>query len=160
MAGNSGKGKQMTRINRMVVLISSAVIMMLAFGCASQPMSGNANREGVFVHITSGSDKPHDALMGLRMAQIMAEDRDTLVYFDVGGIDLVVKDGPELEMAPFGSARAMIEDLIEREVTLVACPGCLEALGHRPDDLRPGIRVAEKDAFFAFTEGRILTLDY
>ena len=150
----------MTRISRMVVLISSAVIAMMATGCASQSKSGNANREGIFVHITSGADKAHDALMGLRMAQLMAEDHDTLVYFDVGGIELVVKDGPDLTMSPFGSSRAMIDDLLQRKVTLVACPGCLEALGHTPDDLRPGIRVAEKGAFFGFTKGRILTLDY
>lgn len=160
MAGNSGKGKQMTRIRKTVVFLSSIVIVMLASGCASQPVSQSADREGVFVHITSGSDKPHDALMGLRMAQVMAEDRDTLVYFDVGGIDLVVTDGPDLEMAPFGSSLAMIEDLQNRGVTLFACPGCLEALGYTADDLRPGVKVAEKDAFFGFTEGRILTLDY
>jgi len=40
------------------------------------------------------------------------------------------------------------------------CPGCLEAAGHKPEDVMEGVRIAQKDQFFDFTEGRILTLDY
>lgn len=45
-------------------------------------------------------------------------------------------------------------------VTLMACPGCLKAAGKSVGDLAPGVKVAEKEAFFSFTRGRILTLDY
>jgi len=99
-------------------------------------------------------------MMGLRMAQTMAEDRDVLVYLDVDAIDLVLRDSPDLAMEPFGSSHAAIRDLIDRGVTVFACPGCLQAAGKTPEDLMPGVRVAEKDAFFGFTEGRILTIDY
>jgi hypothetical protein len=39
-------------------------------------------------------------------------------------------------------------------------PGLLEGRGKTPADLMPGVKVADKDAFFSFTKGRILTLDY
>jgi hypothetical protein len=36
----------------------------------------------------------------------------------------------------------------------------LEAAGKSAEDLMEGIQVANKEAFFDFTDGRILTLDY
>jgi hypothetical protein len=42
----------------------------------------------------------------------------------------------------------------------MACPGCLKAAGKSPEDLAPGIEVADKERFFSFTKGRIITLDY
>ncbi len=143
------------------VLLGVLVIGLLAGGgCgpAAQPEAGT--RDGVFVHIKSGPDEPHSVLMGLRMAQMMSADRDVLVYVDVEGIRAVLKDSPDLEMAPFGSSRAMIQDLVDRKVPIYACPGCLAALGKHPDQLLPGVAVAEPGPFFAFTRGRILTLDY
>jgi|GEM_PF-637151 len=116
--------------------------------------------DGVFVHIRSGPDDAHSVLMGLRMAQLMSEDHDALVYIDVHGINAVVKDAPDMSMEPFGSSRAMLADLLDRGVGVYACPGCLKALGKTPADLLPGIQVANKAAFFGFTDGRIITLDY
>ena len=94
------------------------------------------------------------------MAQIMAAEHDVLVYFDVRGINVVLRDASDLHMQPFGSAHAMIEDLVSRKVPLYACPGCLEVAGKTPDQLMPGVQPADKQAFFTFTKGRILTLDY
>lgn len=34
------------------------------------------------------------------------------------------------------------------------------AAGKKAEDVMPSVRIAEKDAFFNFTKGRILTLDY
>lgn len=51
-------------------------------------------------------------------------------------------------------------ELIEMGITIFACPGCLKAAGKTPADLMPGVKVADEDAFFSFTKGRILTLDY
>ena len=36
----------------------------------------------------------------------------------------------------------------------------VEVAGRTPEDLMPGIQVADKDGFFNFTKGRILTIDY
>jgi len=56
------------------------------------------------------------------MAELMAEDRDVQVSFDIKGIEVVLAGAPEIEHASFPAASG--------------------------------------DAFFDFTEGRILTLDY
>ena len=128
-------------------------------GCAATPAS-EAVRDGVFIHIESGVQSPHQVMMGLRMAEVMAGSRDVLVYCDVDGIEVVLKDSPDMKLEPFGSSHAMLQGLIDRGVTIYACPGCMKVAGKTAADLRPGVVVADKDGFFAFTQGRILTLDY
>ncbi len=143
------------RTSRVLLLGAMMYAALLPLGCAT-----TAPRDGVLVHLRSGPDDAHSVLMGLRMAQIMAEDHDVLVYADVEAIHAVTADAPEMAMRPFGSARAMIGDLLDHGAAIYACPGCLQALGKTKHDLMPGIQVADKSAFFAFTKGRIVTLDY
>lgn len=117
-------------------------------------------RDGIFIHISRGSEDPHRVLMALNMAVMMAEDRDVLVYFDIEGIEVVLADSSDMTFGHFPSSHTQLVGLQEAGVPIFACPGCLKAAGKSPEDLAPGIQVAEKDAFFGFTEGRILTLDY
>ena len=117
-------------------------------------------RDGVFLHVSHGVDKPHRVLMALNMAAIMAESRDVLVYFDIKGVEVVLEDAPNFTFSHFPGSKAQLQKLIDMGIGLYACPGCLKAAGKTPEDLLPGVKVADKDAFFAFTEGRILTLDY
>ncbi|MFW5683150.1 MAG: DsrE family protein [Phycisphaeraceae bacterium] len=145
----------MTRIS---LLLLAAVLSASNLGCATTET--RQADDGVFIHIQSGPDNPHAVLMGMQMASMMAEDRDTLIYFDVDGIDVITNDAPNLSMEPFGSSHETLAKLIDSGVSVYACPGCLKAAGKTPDDLMSGVRVAEKDAFFDFTDGRILTLDY
>jgi hypothetical protein len=37
---------------------------------------------------------------------------------------------------------------------------CLKAANHQLEDLREGVKLAQKEAFFNFTQGRILSLNY
>jgi predicted peroxiredoxin len=117
-------------------------------------------RDGVFLHISHGVDKPQRVLMALHMAELMAESRDVLVYFDIKGIEVVVKDAPDLTFSHFPASKTQLAKLIEMGIGVYACPGCLKAAGRTPPDLMPGVKVADKNAFFSFTKGRILTLDY
>lgn len=120
----------------------------------------DAPRDGVFIHISHGADDPHRLLMALNMASIMAEDQDVLVYFDIEAVKVVLKDSSDVSFSHFPSSKAQIKALAEKQVVLMACPGCLKAAGKTPEDLAPGIQVADKNQFFSFTKGRILTLDY
>ena len=43
---------------------------------------------------------------------------------------------------------------------ILACPACMKIAGLEKEDLRNGVKLAEKERFLDFTEGRILTLDY
>jgi predicted peroxiredoxin len=117
-------------------------------------------REGVFIHVSHGEDDPHRVLMALSMASIMAEDRDVLVYFDIKGIEVVLKGAKDLAYSHFPSSKQQLSMLPKNGVILMACPGCLKAAGKTPADLAPDVQVADKDRFFSFTKGRILTLDY
>jgi predicted peroxiredoxin len=118
------------------------------------------SRDGVFIHISHGPEDPHRLLMALRMAELMATDRDVLVYLDIHGVEAVLKDAPDVELSPFPSSHTQFSRLLEMGVPIYACPGCLKAANKGPEDLAAGILVAEKDAFFDFTKGRLLTLDY
>lgn len=118
----------------------------------------DAVSDGVFLHVSSND--PHRVLMALRMAELMSDDHDVLIYFDIKGIEVVLKDSPDIAYASFPSSHLQTKKLIESGVLLQACPGCLEAAGKTSADLMEGVTLADKKAFLNFTEGRILTLDY
>jgi len=116
--------------------------------------------DGVFIHISHGTDDPHRVVMALQMANIMSEDKDVAVYFDIKGIEVVLNDAENIEYPTFTGSLEQLEKLKENGILLMACPGCLKAAGKTGDDLMDGIMVAEKEKFFNFTKGRILSLDY
>jgi predicted peroxiredoxin len=135
-----------------------AAVLALPLLWAQQPAT--ETRDGVLIHISHGTDDPHRVAMALQMAAMMSEDKDVLVYFDIKGIEVVLKDGTDIQFSHFPASQAQLKKLADRKVTLMACPGCLKAAGKTAADLAPGIQVADKKAFFNFTKGRILTLDY
>jgi predicted peroxiredoxin len=139
----------------------AALLLVGTVAAGAAHMDGaDAARDGVFIHISHGSDDAHRLLMALQMARIMADDHDVLVYFDIKGIDAVLKDSEDLAFSHFPSSKKQIASLLKQGVVLMACPGCLKAAGKTAEDLADGIEVANKEAFFSFTKGRILTLDY
>ena len=117
-------------------------------------------RNGVFIHVSHGVENPHRVLMALSMANIMSEDHDVLVYFDIKGIEVVLKDAAELTYSHFDSSKAQLTALSQKGVILMACPGCLKAHDKTAEDLAAGVKVADKKVFFSFTKGKILTIDY
>lgn len=145
---------------RTPVVIALVVAAAIVMGMQTSSSESQAVRDGVFLHVSSGPENPHRVLMALKMAEIMMEDKDVLVYFDIKGIGAVLKDAPDLAKDPFSSSKTALKNLIDKGVPVFACPGCLEANGKKPEDLMDGIQVANKEAFFDFTKGRILTLDY
>ncbi|MBN2639122.1 MAG: DsrE family protein [Bacteroidales bacterium] len=117
-------------------------------------------KDGVFIHITEAYNDPHRVLMPLKMAVMMANDKDVLVYMDIHAVELAVKGAKDLKYADFDSFQTYIKILAEKGVGVYACPTCLKIAGYQPSDLIDGIQVAQKDKFFNFTKGRIITLDY
>jgi predicted peroxiredoxin len=123
-------------------------------------MSCCATKDGIFLHISSGYDNPHKVLMALKMAAMMAMDKDVLVYIDIKGVDMLVKSSQDMKFKDFPTLFELLDQLAAKKVTVMACPTCLKVAGYQPEDLRPGIIIAQKDKFFNFTKGRIITLDY
>jgi predicted peroxiredoxin len=116
--------------------------------------------DGAFIHISKGAADTHDVLMALMLADKFSSSNDVLVFFDKEGIEMAVENAPNLEMDPFDDSDGVFRRLIDHDVMILACPACLEASGYEEADLRDGVKLAEKEKFFNFTDGRILTLDY
>lgn len=116
--------------------------------------------DGLFIHITESYKDPHRVLMPLKMANMMAEDKDVLVYMDIHAVELLSKDSKDLQYADFESAHTYIKNLINKKVGVYACPSCLKIAGIDQANLLEGVQVAQKNKFFNFTKGRIITLDY
>jgi predicted peroxiredoxin len=139
------------------------LVLMVTLACLSALPTLRADppaRDGVFIHVSHGSDNPHRLLMALQMARLMADDHDVLVYFDIQATPAVLKDAPDVTFSHFPSSKTQIAALLERKVTLMACPGCLKVAGKTKEELADGIQIADKAKFFSFTKGRILSLDY
>jgi predicted peroxiredoxin len=117
-------------------------------------------RDGVFIHITESYSDPHRILMPLKMANMMAKDKDVLVYMDIHAVEVLVKGSKDISFADFETVQTYIKGLVEKKVTVMACPTCLKIAGFKPEELIEGVQVAQKDKFFSFTKGRIITLDY
>jgi predicted peroxiredoxin len=117
-------------------------------------------RDGVFIHVSHGPEEAHRVLMALSMAEKMSEDKNVLLYFDIKGVYVLLKDAEDISFSHFPASKTQIAKLLEKGVGIYACPGCLKAAEKSPEDLMEGIQVADKAKFFSFTEGRILTLDY
>jgi predicted peroxiredoxin len=98
--------------------------------------------------------------MALALAEKMSEDKDVLIFFDIKGVEVPLKEGKAIEFPEFESALTVLPKLIEKGVQVCVCPMCLQAANYQPEDLMEGVQLAEKEAFFNFTEGRILSLDY
>lgn len=63
-------------------------------------------------------------------------------------------------MENYMSSNEALEKLLKQKVQIMACQMCTKAAGINPKDYKEGIIIAEKEKFFKFTRGRILTLDY
>jgi predicted peroxiredoxin len=117
-------------------------------------------RDGIFIHITQCYDDPHRVLMPLKMALMMSDDKDVIVYLDIHAVQFLTKNAKDITFADFESAHTYIKKLAEKGVGVYACPTCMKIAGIAPEDLMEGVQVAQKDKFFNFTKGRIITLDY
>jgi len=117
-------------------------------------------RDGMFIHITESYNDPHRVLMPMKMAVMLSKDKDVLVYMDINAVELLVKGAKDLEHKEFDSFQTYLKQLIDNKVGVYACPTCLKVAGIKPEDLMDGVQIAQKDKFFDFTKGRIITLDY
>ena len=127
-----------------------------------------AIKDGVFIHVSRGTDNPHRVLMALSLAAKMSADKDVLVFFNLKGVEIPLKESKAIALVPssllafeeFETVQTLLPKLIDKGVHVCVCPMCLKAANYQPEDLIEGVQIAEKEAFFNFTQGRILSLDY
>lgn len=147
-------------MRRLMTLMAAVLLAGMIAACVANEYAAESPGDGVFLHISHGQDDPHRFLMALNMANIMAEDHDVLVYFDINAVHAVLSDSEDIAFSHFPSSKDALAALKARQVVLMACPGCLKVAGKTGEDLAEGIQVADKKLFFSFTAGRIVTLDY
>jgi predicted peroxiredoxin len=144
-------------------------LIMPAFLLAScQPNAPSQNtaaekedvRDGIFIHLSKGPEDAHRVGMAFKMAELMSDDKDVAMYLDIEAVNLVVQGAPDVAMDGFPSSHEQIKKLAEAGVIIQACPACLKVAGYSEEDLMDGIILADKEKFFTFTKGKILTIDY
>ncbi|MBN1596818.1 MAG: DsrE family protein [Bacteroidales bacterium] len=142
------------------------VFVFYIFSCSRdkqnmiQSSSEDSVTDGIFIHITESYNNPHKVLMALKMADIMSVDKDVLVYIDILGAEWVINGSKDITHNEFESAHTYLRRLIEKRVGIYVCPTCLKAAGFSDADLIEGLQIANKERFFDFTDGKIITIDY
>jgi predicted peroxiredoxin len=86
--------------------------------------------------------------MALKMEDVMSADHDVMMDFDIKGVAALVKDAPEITHDGFESSKGMLQRLSAKNIKIEACPSCLKAAGHKPENLVPGVKIADKQDFF------------
>ena len=152
-------------MKKLNVLIVFLVVLLTSCQSNSQPemsalVKPEKHTDGLFLHVSSGYDNPLKVCMALSLAVKMSESQDVALFFDIEGVRLLTKDAKDIRMDDFMTCHGAIDTLVKQNVTIMACPMCMAKAEIRPEDLREGITVAEKDKFFNFTKGRILSFDY
>lgn len=157
----SRKTLAMTLVVAVAVMAAAGLVANLPAVSQEEGAMSGAAQDGLFIHLSHGPDDPQRLLMGLQMANIMANDgKDVLVYCDIEAVNILTKEADRVEKMGFRSSEELLASLLENDVAVRACPSCMAVAGYSADDLREGVKLADKDEFFTFTEGRILTMDY
>lgn len=123
-------------------------------------LSEETVRDGYFIHISSGYEAPKKALMALSFANKVKEDHDVLLFFDLEGVKLLGKDSKDLQIEHYTPLKEALTTLCSAGIEIMACPMCLKSAGIEEVNLMQGVILADKDKFFRFTGGRIISLDY
>jgi predicted peroxiredoxin len=144
-------------------LVKTLLLMLVLFSFSNMSVlhaNALAKGDGVFIHISSGFDNPHKVLMALTLALKMADDHDVFIYMDIKAPEVVLNSAKSIEMNKFEHSKILINKLVEKGVKIAVCTTCLEVLNRSQYDLMKGISIAEKESFFNFTSGRIVSFSY
>jgi predicted peroxiredoxin len=125
------------------------------------PENVSETTDGMFIHLSHGAEDPQRVLMALNMADLMSENKDVLLYFDIKAVHVVLKDAENIILkTDMPGSRDLLARLISKGVNLQVCPGCLAFAGKSINDVMDGIILADKEKFFNFTDGKIISVDY
>ena len=117
-------------------------------------------KDGIFIHLSHGPEDPQRVLMALNMAKMMSDDKAVLLYIDIKGVYTVLKDAPDIKFKAFPSSLELLNELKEKGVEVIVCPGCLKAAEKTPEDVMDWVKIATKERFFDFCDGKIISIDY
>jgi predicted peroxiredoxin len=158
--------------------IISSILILLVTSCKEKPMDTKGSKteevveamqgqqkvvipkDGIFIHLSSGPEEPQRVLMALNMAKMMCDDKNVLLYIDIKGVFTVLKDAPDITFKEFPSSLTLLNELKDKGVNVIVCPGCLKAADKTADDVMDWVQIATKEKFFNFCDGKIISVDY
>lgn len=143
-----------------------ALLILALIGCTTTVETTDAPETPppdpvVVMNITSGIADPHPVTMALQLAGHALDDgREVVLFFNVKGVEIPTSSLPE-DLA-FGAdpIRTLLGNLIERGVTAIACPHCLQAMGVNEEDLLPGVTVASRETLFGSIHENTVVFTY
>lgn len=147
-----------------------AILAMVVVACQPKPVETpaenkesvelTASEDGYFIHISSGYDKPQRAMMALSFATKVMDKHNVALFFDLEGVKLLKKNAEDITLEHYTPMKEALTLLTDKGVLVMACPMCLKVAGIAEEDLIQGVIPADKEKFFGFTKGRIISLDY
>jgi predicted peroxiredoxin len=117
-------------------------------------------RPGAIVRITHPSADAFTVCAALKTAEELSGKYAVLVYFDLRGVETVLKDSPDFEFAPYPKAKGQIKKLKSMGVSLYASRTALAAFYKKPEDLMDGVKISDPAEVISFTDGKIVTLEF
>lgn len=153
-----GQMKQQTLLMFAVIALFVLLGPLTSTAQEAPPVSN----DGLLLHVSHAADDPHRVLMPLSLAMKMSGAMPVRLFFDIEGVKVLAKDGPNLTHEGFekGSKELIAELLKKPNVSIHICPMCMKAAGMTEADLLDGVVVANPKTFTGFTDGRIVTLDW
>ena len=144
------------------VVLGMSIVLVLLGLAVIQPVKGEPVKDGALFHISAGSNNPDRVVIPLRVAAIMTENKEVFLYFDIEGIEVVLKE-TDIEFSETSSL-TLLKKLIDQGVPVYGCRVSLNAIGKTEEDLIEGVKLASKATFqetlYNFAKGNILIFDY
>lgn len=152
--------------NRRSSLVLAGIALLAVLWAAWQGVHAQdkapAAKPAFVVNLTAGKEDLHKATMALQLANHAIDDgRAVTVFLNVRAPELALKSAPK-EWAFGGNppVGAMLATLGGRGATVLVCPSCLEATGHKPEELVEGTKLASRESLFGALEPGATVFSY
>ncbi len=127
-----------------------------------EAQSEGGDKTPVFLNITSGQDDLHAVCMGLGLAKnALAEGHTVVVFLNVHAPVFASTELPEdLKFADFPPVKVLVSQIIEAGGKVLVCGHCARLTSVKPDQLIPGVTLAEHGELFRHLPPHNLCFSY
>ena len=138
-----------------LALLVGAALTQIPFGVVRAQsenlpeVAAPLDKAPIVINLSSGPNNPHAALMALELAaQAVRDEREVTLFFSIHGV-LFLKKNAAKEL---GFSEKRLEEiraiLNAGQVTAIASPQCLKAMGMTAAELPPKVSLATPDLLF------------
>ena len=143
------------------LIVAGLWVSLSACGAQKTDAEARGDRPVVLFNITSGPDDAHPVTMALQLAGHALDDgREVVLFFNVKGVSIPTKDLPADLAYHDKPIAGLLDGLIDRGATALACPHCMKAEGITAEDLVEGVQVASREKVFGPLGARSVVFTY